>query len=188
MTLHSIGARLTLWYASLFAVGLAALGVAMWLALRGSLYHAVDEGLRDRVVGIARFIEDHESRLDLDEVKEEFRAHGELFQVVDERGEWVHRGADLSGIGAPSSIDVASVGTLQTASLLGRPLHSTSSISHVVRPPGLVLASRTCAYAAGLYAPFCVVGGSTWRSAPAWNIPNWSKRSWCEPSGVKTPA
>ena len=121
MTLRSIGARLTLWYASLFAVGLAALGVVMWLALRQSLYHAVDEGLRDRAAGIARFIEDHESRLDLDEVKEDFRAHGELFQVVDERGEWVHRGADLSGIGAPGSIDVASVGTLQTASLLGRP-------------------------------------------------------------------
>jgi heavy metal sensor kinase len=121
MILHSIGARLTLWYASLFAVGLAALGIAMWFALRGSLYHAVDEGLRDRLVGIARFIEDHESRLDLDEVKEEFRAHGELFQVADQRGSWVHRGADLAGVDAPSATDAPSEGTLQTAWLHGQP-------------------------------------------------------------------
>jgi heavy metal sensor kinase len=121
MTLRSIGARLTLWYATLFAVGLAALGVAMWLALRQSLYHAVDEGLRDRAVGIARFIEDHESRLDLEEVKEEFRAHGELFQVSDQRGEWVHRGADLRDVDAAPSTGVPSEGALQTASLHGQP-------------------------------------------------------------------
>ena len=93
---RSIGARLTLWYTAAFAVAAVALGAAIWLAVRASLYHAVDDGLRDRVEGIARFIEDHKTRLELDEVKEEFRAHGDFFQVVDEDGGAVHRGAALA--------------------------------------------------------------------------------------------
>jgi hypothetical protein len=67
------------------------LAVAMWLAVQQGLYHAIDESLRDRAEGIRIFIEDHKTRLGQDEVKEEFRAHGEFFQVVDEQGNWVHR-------------------------------------------------------------------------------------------------
>ena len=96
MRLRSIGARLTFWYTAAFAVAAVALGAAIWLAVRQSLYHAVDDGLRDRVEGISRFIEDHKTRLPLDEVKEEFRAHGDLFQVIDEHGGVVHRGAALA--------------------------------------------------------------------------------------------
>ena len=71
---RSIGARLTLWYAAAFAAALLVLGVAMWFAVRQSLYHAVDESLGDRVDGIHTFLDDHKTRLDVDEVKEEFRA------------------------------------------------------------------------------------------------------------------
>ncbi len=97
MKIRSIGARLTLWFTSAFAVAMIALGVAIWLIVRQSLYYAIDDGLRDRVEGIRRFIEDHESRLLLDEIKEEFRAHGDFFQVVDERGQVIHRGDALAG-------------------------------------------------------------------------------------------
>jgi heavy metal sensor kinase len=93
----SIGARLTLWYTAAFAVAALVLGAAIWLAVQQSLYQAVDSGLRDRVQGIHRFIEDHKSRLLLDEVKEEFREYGDFFQVVDEDGRTVHRGAALDG-------------------------------------------------------------------------------------------
>ena len=93
----SIGARLTLWYTAAFAVAALVLGAAIWLAVQQSLYRAVDSGLRDRVEGIHRFIEDHKSRLLLDEVKEEFREYGDFFQVVDEDGRTVHRGAALDG-------------------------------------------------------------------------------------------
>jgi heavy metal sensor kinase len=100
---RSIGARLTLWYATAFAAALLVLGVAMWFAVQQSLYHAVDESLSDRVEGIHTFIEDHKTRLDVDEVKEEFRAHGELFQVLDEGGAIVHRADTLAGVTMPAS-------------------------------------------------------------------------------------
>ena len=97
MKIRSIGARLTLWFTSAFAAAMIAVGVAIWLIVRQSLYYAIDDGLRDRVEGIRRFIEDHESRLLLDEVKEEFRAHGDFFQVIDGRGQVIHRGDALAG-------------------------------------------------------------------------------------------
>jgi heavy metal sensor kinase len=97
----SIGARLTMWYAAAFGVGLLVLGVAMWFAVQQSLYHAIDESLRDRVEGIHRFIEDHKTRLSLDEVKEEFHAHGELFQVVDDAGNIIHRAETLNSVSLP---------------------------------------------------------------------------------------
>jgi heavy metal sensor kinase len=105
----SIGARLALWYAAAFGAGLFVLGVAMWFAVQQSLYHAIDESLRDRVQGIHRFIEDHKTRLALDEVKEEFLAHGELFQVVDDAGNIVHRADTLTGVSVPA-LDAAVTG------------------------------------------------------------------------------
>jgi heavy metal sensor kinase len=97
MRIRSIGLRLTLWYTAAFALATALLGTAIWVAVQRSLYHAVDDGLRDRVEGIHRFVDDHQTRLSLDEVREEFRAHGELFQVLDERGQVVHRGDAFRG-------------------------------------------------------------------------------------------
>jgi heavy metal sensor kinase len=98
----SIGARLAMWYTAAFGAGLLVLGVAMWFTVQQSLYHAIDESLRDRVEGIHRFIEDHKTRLSLDEVKEEFHAHGELFQVVDDAGNTVHRAETLTGVLLPA--------------------------------------------------------------------------------------
>jgi heavy metal sensor kinase len=95
---RSIGARLTLWYTLAFALGFALLAGAMWLGVQRSLYHAIDDTLIERAAGIERFIEDHKTRLDVDEVKEEFRAHGDLFQVFDADGTLVHRGAGLTGL------------------------------------------------------------------------------------------
>jgi heavy metal sensor kinase len=126
---RSIGARLTIWYAALFAVGLVALGIAMWLALQLNLYHAVDESLRDRVTGIERFVADHETRLDDDEVKEEFRAHGELFQVFDEAGSLVHRGAEIADIDVVPRSDAAAAGTFLDTVLHGQPVRVLTGIA-----------------------------------------------------------
>jgi heavy metal sensor kinase len=104
---RSIGARLTLWYTAAFALGFAVLAAAMWLGVQRSLYHAIDETLLERAFGIERFIEDHKTRLDVDEVKEEFRAHGELFQVFDAEGDLVHRGSALTGATVPLETDGA---------------------------------------------------------------------------------
>jgi heavy metal sensor kinase len=102
MKSRSLGARLTLWYSLAFAVALTLLGGAMWMAMRQSLYHAIDEALRERMAGIIIFIQDHKDRLYLDEVKDEFRAHGDFFQVFDGDGQWVHTAPTLASMAAPS--------------------------------------------------------------------------------------
>jgi hypothetical protein len=127
---RSIGARLTIRYAALFALGLVALGITMWFALRLNLYHAVDESLRDRAVGIGRFLADHETRLDEDEVKEEFQAHGELFQVFDEAGKLVHRGAEVADGNLTLPSDVAADGAFLDTILRGQPVRVLTGIAH----------------------------------------------------------
>ena len=107
MSLRSIGVRLALWYTAAFALGFAALATAMWFGVQRSLYHAIDNTLLERAAGIERFIEDHKTRLDVDEVKEEFRAHGELFQVFNADGALVHRGTALAGAMVPLAADGA---------------------------------------------------------------------------------
>jgi len=125
MNFRSIGSRLTLWYTAAFAVAAVVLGAAIWLAVQQSLYHAVDAGLRDRVEGIGRFIEDHKTRLTLDEVKEEFRAHGDFFQVIDEGGRAVHRGAALEDSGL-AELDADGAGRLANAAVRGEPMRVLS--------------------------------------------------------------
>jgi heavy metal sensor kinase len=121
---RSIGARLTLWYTGAFALGFAVLATAMWFGVQRSLYHAIDETLLERAAGIERFIDDHKTRLDVDEVKEEFRAHGELFQVFDAEGTLVHRGTALAGAMIPLGTDGAD--RFENAVVDGEPLRFAS--------------------------------------------------------------
>jgi heavy metal sensor kinase len=110
---RSIGARLTLWYAGAFAVALLLLGGAMWLTMQQSLYHAIDQSLHDRMAGIRVFIEDHKNRLYIDEVKEEFYAHGDLFQVRDADGRLVHQADTLRGEVTPGLAGLPPEGRLE---------------------------------------------------------------------------
>jgi heavy metal sensor kinase len=105
--LGSIGLRLTLWYAGILAAALLAFSIGVWLALEHSLYHAIDESLRDRVQGVREFIEAQTGSLSLEEMREEFREHsvlgpgGDLFQVADEDGRWLYRSDPLYDQHAP---------------------------------------------------------------------------------------
>jgi heavy metal sensor kinase len=125
--LRSIGIRLTLWYAAAFATSLLLLGVAMWFAVQQGLYHAIDESLRDRADGIRIFIEDHKTRLFLDEVKEEFRAHGDLFQVLDEQGQWIHRAEGLQDLGTPGGAQLDLDPRFEDRTLGGAPVRLLST-------------------------------------------------------------
>ncbi len=123
---RSIGVRLTLWYAAAFAAALLVLGLVMWVAVRQSLYHAIDEGLRDRLEGIQVFIEDHKTRLDQEEVREEFRAHGDLFQVIDPAGAIVHRDETLVDGLAPPLSEVGAQPRFDDMTANGTPLRFLS--------------------------------------------------------------
>jgi heavy metal sensor kinase len=122
MKARSIGARLTLWYAGAFAVSLAVLAAGMWLVVQQSLYHAIDESLRDRVEGIHRFIEDHKTRLDLPEVKDEFHAHGDSFEVIGPDGALIHRAESLRGATAAPLGTQAGLSRFTDAAIGGAPL------------------------------------------------------------------
>ncbi|MBI4463902.1 MAG: HAMP domain-containing protein [Acidobacteria bacterium] len=79
----------------------------MWFAVRQSLYHAVDDALRDRVQGIRGFLEQHASSLSVAELQSEFREHsvlgpgGDLFQVLTQDGDWLYRSDPLYAGGVP---------------------------------------------------------------------------------------
>lgn len=101
MNFRAIRVRLTLWYLTILALGLAALGVGSWFAIQASLFHAVDEGLEDRTKGVQKFMNEQLASLSLNEIRDEFREHsvlgpgGDLFQVCNQRGEWLYRSAPL---------------------------------------------------------------------------------------------
>src|SRR5260370_31742004 len=91
--------------------------------MRSSIYHAVDDELRDRVRGVARFMDLQIASLSLPEIRDEFREHsvlgpgGDLFQVCDEKGEWLYRSAALENsnvpIQLPGSLAAPSLQNLQ---------------------------------------------------------------------------
>jgi signal transduction histidine kinase len=103
----SIGFRLAGWYSLVFACGLAASSVATWFAMRASIYHAVDDELRDRVRGVKSFMDNQISALSLVEIRDEFREHsvlgpgGDLFQVCDRQGQWLYRSESLEKAEVP---------------------------------------------------------------------------------------
>jgi heavy metal sensor kinase len=123
---RTIGGRLTLWYAAAFSSALLVLGVVMWLAVQQSLYHAIDEGLRDRIDGIQVFIEDHKNRLDQEEVREEFRAHGDLFQVIDQDGVSIHRAESFEGAPTPALTGLGAEPRFDNLAVNGAPLRFRS--------------------------------------------------------------
>lgn len=107
MKFRSIRFRLTLWYVVILALGLAALGAGSWFAIRASVFHAVDDGLEDRIKGVQKFMNEQLASLSLVEIRDEFREHsvlgpgGDLFQVCNQKGEWLYRSASLENNRVP---------------------------------------------------------------------------------------
>jgi heavy metal sensor kinase len=62
----------------------------------------------------------------IDEVKEEFYAHGDLFQVLGPDGRWVHQADALRGEATPAVADLDLVGELENVGARGGPLRFLS--------------------------------------------------------------
>ncbi len=113
MKKRSIGFRLAAWYFVVFACGLAVFSIAAWFAMRASIYHAVDDELRDRVSGVQSFMDHQISSLSVPEIRDEFREHsvlgpgGDLFQVCDEQGQWLYRSVPLESNNVPIDLPSA---------------------------------------------------------------------------------
>jgi len=104
---RSIGFRLAAWYFLVFGCGLVVFSVGAWFAMRASLYHAIDDELRDRVGGVATFMNGQIASLSVPEIRDEFREHsvlgpgGDLFQVSDSQGQWLYRSVPLENENVP---------------------------------------------------------------------------------------
>jgi hypothetical protein len=57
---------------------LAAFSVAAWFGARPSTYHAIDDELRDRVRGVAKFMDLQVASLSIPEIRDEFLEHSLL--------------------------------------------------------------------------------------------------------------
>jgi heavy metal sensor kinase len=123
---RSIGFRLAAWYFLVFACGLALFSVAAWFAMRASLFNAIDDELQDRVRGVATFMDLQTAALSIPEIRDEFREHsvlgpgGDLFQVCDERGQWLYRSVPLENDDVP----------IQPPDKLPRPRFETLRLEH----------------------------------------------------------
>jgi heavy metal sensor kinase len=103
----SIGFRLAAWYFLVLGCGLAAFSIAAWFAMQASIFHAIDDELRDRVRGVAKFMDLQIASLSIPEIRDEFREHsvlgpgGDLFQVCDQHGQWLYRSVPLESNNVP---------------------------------------------------------------------------------------
>ena len=109
MKFNSIRVRLTSWYLIMLALSLAAYGVGSWFAMRASAFHTIDEELEDRIAGVKKFMDIQIASLSPVEIRDEFREHsvlgpgGDLFQVCNEKGDWLYRSAILENSQVPIS-------------------------------------------------------------------------------------
>ncbi|MBI3695931.1 MAG: HAMP domain-containing protein [Acidobacteria bacterium] len=107
MNTRSIRFRLTVWYTAVLGFALLAFAAGTWLAMRHSLYAAVDDSLRDRAEGVRRFMYAQIEALSIEEIRDEFKEHsvlgpaGDLFQVCDAKGAWLYRSAALESAQVP---------------------------------------------------------------------------------------
>jgi len=107
MSFGSIRIRLTALYLAMLALGLGMFGVGSWFAMRASAFHTIDEELADRIRGVEKFMQLQISALSPIEIRDEFREHsvlgpgGDLFQVCNQKGEWLYRSAVLESSQVP---------------------------------------------------------------------------------------
>ena len=98
-----IGARLTLWYVAIFAIGELIFGASMWLFLRHNLYDLVDDDLETHVEDLKNFLKEQQGGLDLERLGEVMAARynhehaGDFLEVYAENGELIYRSELLRG-------------------------------------------------------------------------------------------
>jgi heavy metal sensor kinase len=103
----SIRLRLTAWYFLSLVAVLGALAAGSYFALRASLHHAIDDGLRYDILGVQSFFESRPGRTPA-QLREELsrgpnpQLGGGLFQVFGDRGELLYQSPGLTRHGFPA--------------------------------------------------------------------------------------
>jgi len=128
MNFASIRVRLTAWYLVMLALGLGVFGTGSWFAMRASAFDAIDDELKDRIGGVEKFMQLQIASLSPVEIRDEFREHsvlgpgGDLFQVCDERGQWLYRSAVLENSQVPIRLP---------DQLAGQPVYENMSVQNI---------------------------------------------------------
>ena len=99
--------RLASWYFAVFAAAQLAFGIAMFLALRHSLYAIVDENLAERIESVRRFIDTQKKDADLAKMREEvtetyeIEPEGRYLRVFTDSGDLVFESKHLAQADLP---------------------------------------------------------------------------------------
>jgi heavy metal sensor kinase len=103
LNVRSLRFRLAVWYFATVAAISALAATGYWFAIRSELDQALDQGLRYRLIGLRRFLEDVRPRDDREIAVrlEEVSRLGELYQVFDARGALVAQSDGLARHGVP---------------------------------------------------------------------------------------
>ena len=97
----SIGARLTLWYVAIFALGQLAFGASMWLILRHNVYDLVDDGVESQIEDLKNFLSAQQKGATAAQLREQMAAMyehehaGDLLEVYEESGDPIYRSKRL---------------------------------------------------------------------------------------------
>jgi len=97
----SIGARLGLWYAVVFALAELVFGAGSWLMLRHNVYEIVDDGLKSRIEDLRGFLEAQEKDSTLSDLRQQVTANfanthaGDFLQLHLETGDLIYRSTFL---------------------------------------------------------------------------------------------
>lgn len=99
--LTSIRFKLAIWYFVSLAAILAVVAIGSWFAVRASIYHAIDEVLRQRIPGVQQFL-DAQAGATPNELNEELEESsdlavgGGLFRIYDAHQKLVYQSARLA--------------------------------------------------------------------------------------------
>jgi len=99
--------RLTAWYFAVVALSLTFFGIGSWILVKRVMYHALDQELDDRVLAVRDFIERQAPGASPDELRRALTGVSvlgpvaEIYQVIDERRNWLHRARLLEDSGVP---------------------------------------------------------------------------------------
>jgi heavy metal sensor kinase len=100
---RSLRFRLAVWYFATVAVICALAATGYWLAIRSELNHALDQGLRYRLIGLREFLQDVEpgGEREIASRLNEISRLGELYQVFDADGALIAQSHGLARHGVP---------------------------------------------------------------------------------------
>ena len=100
----SIGLRLTVWYALMFAGAQLIFGLGMWFILSHHLYDIADDSLEGQIDDLENFLKAQSPDLNTTRLQETIGSayliehSGDYLQVLDDRGDWIYRAPRLSRV------------------------------------------------------------------------------------------